>query len=135
MKKKIIIILGIILGFLFICIVGLNLTLSLINKQIDELMETPIANKDLSDLSDWTYIGEVNTIPIRVIVEVIIIDKQITEITIIKHRSGEGQAADAIVDDILISQSTDVDAIAGATYSSKAILLAVNKALNGEAND
>jgi uncharacterized protein with FMN-binding domain len=56
---------------------------------------------------------------------------EITEIVITRHDNGQGQAAEAIIDDVTSEQTLLVDAIAGATYSSKVILLAIHDALSG----
>jgi len=103
--------------------------------QINDLMNTDIHFVDLSRLEDGTYRGEVQTIPIEVIVEVIIKNHQITDIILIKHNSGQGKPAESIIENILASQSIDVDIISGATYSSKAIMIAVHRALNGSPID
>lgn len=105
------------------------------NRQIEDLMQGSIQPLDLNDLADGTYRGEVKTIPIHVRVEVLIINHQIIEIIILEHRSGQGEPANAIVDDILFNQSLDVDIISGATYSSQAIMIAIQRALSGGAHD
>ena len=63
------------------------------------------------------------------VLEVIVKEKQITEIKIIKHTNGQGGEAEAILDTVIDAQSLQVDVISGATYSSKVILLAIEDAL------
>jgi uncharacterized protein with FMN-binding domain len=100
-------------------------------KQMEEIMQTPSDLViDLNDIEDGVYVGEVKTIPIHVIVKVTIKNHQIVEIKIIEHRSGQGEPAEVIVEDIIAYQSLNVDLISGATYSSKVIILAVYKAVN-----
>jgi uncharacterized protein with FMN-binding domain len=64
-----------------------------------------------------------------VIVDVTVQEAKITAIQLVKHRHGKGEAAERIVDDIITRQSLQVETISGATYSSLAILKAVEKAL------
>ena len=96
---------------------------------LEEVMLIDIEEVDLSSLADGSYIGSYRKFPIEVKVEVKIVDHHIAEIIILKHVSGKGQPAEGVIDDILTSQSLEVDLVAGATYSSKIILLAIYNAL------
>ena len=49
---------------------------------------------------------------------------------ILEHNNGRGQAAESIVDRVTSSQSIEVDAVSGATFSSQTILKAVENALS-----
>ena len=49
-----------------------------------------------------------------------------------QHDNGLGSSAESIVNDIIEKQSLDIDAIAGATVSSKCILKAVENAIENE---
>ncbi|MGD9567751.1 MAG: FMN-binding protein [Sedimentibacter sp.] len=62
-------------------------------------------------------------------VNVYIRNHEIKDINIIKHTNGQGGSAEKITELILQSQSLKVDAISGATYSSKVIIKAVENAL------
>lgn len=135
MKKKLVIILVIIITLVSIGVLVISQILKLVNQQMEDLVETTIVDVDLSTLNDGTYIGEVKTIPIHVIVEVEIVNHQIIEIRIIEHRSGQGESGEMIINDILLNQSLNVDIITGATYSSKAIMIAISEALKGTPND
>ncbi len=132
MNRKIIIIFSVILGFIILMIVSVNIISNVATKQMESFLQDPIEFVDLDDIEDGLYSGEVKTIPISVIVEVVVENHQMIEIVIVKHRSGQGEAADAIIDNILLEQSLDVDVVAGATYSSKAIVIAINEALSKE---
>ena len=81
-------------------------------------------------IENGTYIGIYDSLLIKVKVEVTIFDHTMTEIMILEHQNGHGDGADVIIDTVLIHQSIDVDFISGATYSSKAILLAISDALS-----
>lgn len=125
MKKALIIILSII-AILF---VGGFIAYNQIEKSLEVLANTEIEDVDLATVDDGTYLGEYSSFPVSVNVTVTILDHEIVEIEITKHIQGQGLAAEAIVDDVIEEQSLEVDAIAGATYSSKVILLAIKDAL------
>jgi uncharacterized protein with FMN-binding domain len=87
---------------------------------------------DLSGKADGIYRGEYDLpkAPVRVTLDVRIQNTKITGIEIVKHiRSPIGKKAEKITDQIIEKQSLRVDAITGATGSSKAILKAVEDAL------
>ena len=87
---------------------------------------------DISNKPDGLYRGDYNLsgTPVKVILDVTVKNKIITAIKIIKHSSSSiGKKAEKITDQIIARQSLDVDAISGATGSSKAILKAVENAL------
>jgi len=98
-------------------------------KGLESLRTTEIADVDLSAVPDGTYAGSFARLPVSVAVDVTVADHVIVDIVIREHVNGQGGDAEAIIDDIVAANSLDVDAVAGATYSSKAILLAVKDAL------
>lgn len=84
---------------------------------------------DASELADGTYVGNCDVGYIYAQVEVTVQKGKITNIEIVEHRNERGEPAEKIVDEIVKEQSTDVDAISGATNSSKVIKKAVEEAL------
>ena len=100
-----------------------------IGDELDQLVQIPIVDVDLSTVEDGTYVGEYEQFPVSVIMEVEVLDHEIISIEILKHDNGKGGPAEAIIDDVILQQSIEVDTIAGATYSSKVILLAIKDAL------
>jgi uncharacterized protein with FMN-binding domain len=56
-------------------------------------------------------------------------NEKIAGITILEHQTGLCGKAEAIVNDVISNQTLDVDAVSGATTSSKTILKAVEAAL------
>ena len=88
-----------------------------------------IADLSLDSALNGDFIGEHNTTLIKVKVRVSIADNSIKDIEILKHRCGRGKEAEKITDDVIKAQSLQVDAITGATYSSKVILKAIEKAV------
>lgn len=115
-----------------ILVIGLvgSIGFYLINDQLKQLVKTPIGTVDLSLLEDGIYKGEYASFPVSVVLEVTIQNHQMTQIVILKHDNGQGKPAEVILSDVIATQSLEVDAIAGATYSSKVILLSLQNALN-----
>lgn len=101
-----------------------------IKDNLDYLAKMPIQDVDLSTVEDGLYTGEYEVFPVSVIVQVEVEEHQIVYITILKHDNKEGEQAETIINDVLNEQSLDVDTVAGATYSSKVILLAIKDALD-----
>ena len=87
---------------------------------------------DLAPIADGTYRGNCNLkgAPVNVTLDVIVQNSRITKIEIVKHVSSPiGKKAEKIIDKVIENQSLDVDVVSGATGSSKAILKAVENAL------
>lgn len=129
MKKKTKIILIVILCLVIIGYFTGKIIISSIEKDLMKLKDMEIINVDISTLNDGKYQGEFEMFPIKVLLEVTIISQQITDIKIIEHQNGQGANAESITKDIIEKQSLQVDTISGATYSSKAILKAIENAL------
>jgi len=94
--------------------------------------QTPIngAPVDHGKLKDGTYEGSYRGGPNKATVQVTITDNHIVNIEIIQHQAWRGVIAEAtIVERIIVSQSTKVDAVSGATNSSRVIMNAVQSAL------
>ena len=90
--------------------------------------------KGIIDVEDGEYEGSANGFGGRITVKVTVKDKVIKAIDIM---SAPGETASffskakGVIDAILSSQSTDVDTVSGATYSSRGIIAAVKNALYG----
>ncbi|WP_010256822.1 FMN-binding protein [Treponema primitia] len=84
---------------------------------------------DLQWKEDGIYRGQYKIRPVSVVLDVEVKDKTLTNITIIKHFNGLGKKAEKITETVLAKQSLTVDAVSGATGSSKAILKAIENAL------
>ena len=86
------------------------------------------------DLADGVYKGSATGFSGPVTVAVTIMDKKITSIDILSSTDDEAffNRAKGVIDRIISSQSLDVDAVSGATYSSNGIIKAVKNALTGE---
>lgn len=101
-----------------------------INDDLEYLNVILIEDVNLDLVPDGNYVGEYEVFPVSVMLAVEVEDHEIISITILEHNNGQGEPAEAIIEDVITSQSLQVDAIAGATYSSKIILLAIEDALN-----
>ena len=111
----------IVTGFLSFILLGKDKALRL---------DTGVAS--LSAVEDGTYIGSYHGFRWSNTVEVTVKDHEIVYIQIIKPQVfATEETIDAITNKILLKQSTDVDAISGATADSKAYLKAVENALKG----
>jgi len=83
-------------------------------------------------LSDGEFEGKFKSFPNSAKVKVIIVDGKITEVEMLKHgASSRGRpAAKKIPGMIVEAQRADVDAVSGATNSSRVIMNAVQNALD-----
>ena len=90
--------------------------------------------KGAIDVKDGTYKGSANGYGGKVTVNVTVSKKTMTAIDIVSA-PGETdsffQRAKGVIDEMLTAQSTDVDVVSGATYSSNGIIGAVRNALFG----
>ena len=104
------------------------LLLSLAGCQIAPLMGTPVVSEGLKD---GVYDGEYRKGINNAVVKVTIADGRITDIELVEHfASWIGNDANAVIPARIVEQqSTRVDAISGATNSSRVIMNAVQKAI------
>lgn len=83
----------------------------------------------ISDVSDGQYEGECDAGYIYARVRVTVQSGSITNIELIEHQNERGTPAEVITNKMIEEQKVDVDAISGATNSSKVIKKAVENAL------
>lgn len=95
----------------------------------NKISSIEIDNVDLSQIADGSYEGEYDAGYIYAKVRVEVKDGKIESVTLLEHRNERGEPAEIITDDILEQQKIDVDAISGATNSSKVIQKAVENAI------
>lgn len=95
---------------------------------------TKKGKKGAIDVKDGTYKGSANGYGGKVTVNVTVSKKTMTAIDIVSA-PGETDSffnrAKEVIDEMLTAQSTDVDVVSGATYSSNGIIGAVKNALFG----
>ncbi len=88
-----------------------------------------VKTPQFSSLPDGTYRGRFDGGLVKATVDVVMAGGRIEKVTIVSHRCGKGKPAEVIVDDVVREQSLEVDAISGATRSSRIILKAIEVAL------
>lgn len=130
--KKHFSVLGIIFAIIILIIFVLIVGYIKVQSDLKELTALEMQNVDLSQIEDGYYEGSYNVFPIAVEVNVYVKNHEIIDIKILKHTNGQGGSAEKITEHIMRLQSLDVDAISGATYSSKIIIKAVENALEKE---
>ena len=84
---------------------------------------------DLTKVDDGVYEGQCDTGVVRARVQVTVRDHQMESIELLEHENGRGTPAEVILDQMVQNQTTAVDAVSGATCSSKVIRKAVENAL------
>jgi uncharacterized protein with FMN-binding domain len=85
---------------------------------------------DGGKLADGVYEGIHRAGPNKAVVKVTVQEGKIVEIEIVKHRAWRGKRAESIIPRRIIErQSTKVDAVTGATNSSRVIMKAAQKAI------
>ena len=101
---------------------------------MEETTKKNTTKKGAIDVKDGTYKGSANGYGGKVTVNVTVSKKTMTAIDIVSA-PGETdsffQRAKGVIDEMLTAQSTDVDVVSGATYSSNGIIGAVKNALFG----
>ena len=130
MKKNTKIILSVFIVALVLIFITVKSIISKIESNLKGLLNVEIKEINLTQIEDGKYIGRYEVFPVAVEVEVAILDHKISKIKIIEHENGQGGPAEVIIDNVIEKQSLEVDVIAGATYSSKVILKAIEDALD-----
>lgn len=131
MKRKhiiILVVLGVLVAGVSIGVTAVNLKVAEIEKQMAGIT---ISNIELSGIADGVYTGSCAVFPVAAEVKVTVKDHAITAIELTKHDHGQGAAAEEIPGRVVEAQTLNVDAVSGATYSSKVILKAIENALTG----
>ena len=125
----------IILSILAVLIIGAYVGIKVIGQNHEtKLSGIAISDVDLSKIPDGTYAGACEAFPVIAEVSVTVKGHKITEIKLVKHINGRGSPAEIIPRRVIEAQSLEVDAIAGATSSSKVILKAIQNALDSAVN-
>ena len=126
LKKILTVVLAVaVIGAAIFCIVYL--------KQVSDYKEAiasmTFAEIDLTAVSDGTYMGEYDAGMVSAKVQVTVENHEIREIQLLEHHNDRGAPAESILDRMVEEQRTDVDAVTGATNSSKILRKAVENAL------
>jgi len=131
MLKKILIGLGIVLvvfvvgAFIFYLVM-----IKPAMKEIKTIQTMEISSIDMNTISDGNYLGDFTYGKFTYQVDVTIKDHKIETIKVLKNRDTKyAKMAEGVIERIKTSQSPNVDAITGATTTSKALMKAVENAL------
>ena len=90
----------------------------------------PINHIDLAQVKDGSYAGQYAYSGFTYEVKVSVAAHKITDISLVKNRSTkQAKMAAGVVTRVLDQQRNDVDAVSGATTTSKALLKAIENAL------
>lgn len=96
------------------------------SKKVDAIT---VEQVDIARVADGTYEGETDLVLVKAHVRATVQNGRLTDLSILDHQHGKGYSGAAITGRVLENQSLQVDAISGATASSKAILKATEIAL------
>jgi len=88
-----------------------------------------LAMPDLQQARDGVWEGRAEVGPVLARVAVTVADHRMTQVAILEHRKGLGGPAEVLATRMVERQSVDLDAVAGATSSSFALLKAGQAAL------
>jgi uncharacterized protein with FMN-binding domain len=127
MKKAIIAV----VSFLVVIALGGYLLFILPNEtKLDSVRTMKIENVNLEKVSDGKYNGEYSYGSFTYKVEVSVKGHKIENIDIVSNRdTSYAKKAEGVIRTVLDKQSVDVDAVSGATTTSKALLKAIENAL------
>jgi uncharacterized protein with FMN-binding domain len=89
----------------------------------------PLSRTDVAGLSDGTYEGAYKNGPVSAVVKATVAGGKLVEAVVVKHDCGKGKSAERILADAVSAQSLAVDAVSGATWSSRVLLKALDLAL------
>lgn len=107
--------------------------------QYDDSQDTtPTIDTTTENYKDGTYTGTASGYAPNLTVDVTVSGGKITNIEIVSHNESPGfyeRAFETVPEEIISSQSTDVDTVSGATFSSKGIINAVEDALQDASSD
>jgi len=125
-KRKILIV---VIGILVLIFLAAQVALKQIESNLNALVDLELADIDLAQTEDGVYSGSYSALPVKAEVEVKLENHKIVSIELIEHVHGQGANAEILPEIVVQAQSLDVDLVAGATYSSKVILKAIEDAL------
>jgi len=127
LKRKTILIIattGILIGLLFMATNFFNL---------QRIRNMTINEPDLKGLENGRYIGRAEVGGFSYVVEVIMTNHRIEDIKVLKNRnSSYARWAEAVIYKIIRHQTLKVDAVTGATTTSKALMKAVSNSLQSD---
>jgi uncharacterized protein with FMN-binding domain len=95
-----------------------------------QIASMQIEEINLANVPDGNYEGSYDAGLIKVKVLVDVKDHKITNIDLVQHDNGKGGPGEAVIPEVIESQSLEVEAVSGATNSSKVILKSIEIAIS-----
>lgn len=126
MKRSVKVVIFVLAGLTLLVVSVVAVLMIRMNSQVNDFDTTPI---DVTKVADGVYEGQSETDLVKADVRVTISNGKIKDIEIVKHMCGKGKPAEAMTKSMILSNDVEVDAVSGATYSSKVIKDAVRNAL------
>ena len=123
------------LGALVVIAVGVALFMAFMYpklKEQAELRRLTVNEVELTKVGDGTFHGDFSYHDFTYEVEVVVVEHEITQIAVLKNIEDDeyAKSAEGVVDYVLKEQSLKVGTVTGATITSKALLKAIENALN-----
>ena len=126
MKRSVKVVIFVLAGLTLLVVSVVAVLMIRMNSQVNDFDTTPI---DVTKVADGVYEGQSETDLVKADVRVTVSNGKIKDIEIVKHICGKGKPAEAMTKSMILSNDVEVDAVSGATYSSKVIKDAVRNAL------
>lgn len=127
--KKMLTVIGIVVGSILVLIIGMRVAFFFVERNLKDLKNLAVSKVDTSKIPDGAYRGAFKAFPVDVEVSVRVEAGRIGRIDILKHVNGQGKGAEVLPARVVETQNLNLDAVTGATYSSKVILKAIENAL------
>ena len=127
MKKLIRALLLLLLALALLALGGMAAMQAQARRSMAELDAVPVI--PLSDVADGVYEGVQETPLVRVTVLVTVQNHAIADIQLLRHENGRGAPAEALLEEMVRQDTSEVGVVSGATMSSKVITAAVRNAL------
>lgn len=120
-----------------LCMIILCMTFSLImackNNELEKVRSMQIGSVDFSTLKDGNYRSDFRYGDFTYAVEVLVSNSQIKAINVLENRNSKyARIAEGVTEKVLRQQRNNVDAVSGATTTSKTLLKAIENALRSE---
>ncbi|GAB4306926.1 FMN-binding protein [Pseudothermotoga elfii] len=119
-----------------VCVlISATLFVLIFNRGMNQIKKIEIKDIDLSQIKDGEYLGQYASGRWHYMVRVIVSGGEIKNIEILNEKSGfigmnaYKQLNDEVISRVLKNQSLKIDAVTGATVSTKALLKALENAL------
>lgn len=101
------------------------------SQEMLRVRQMQIQNVDINNIRDGEYIGSFSYSGFEYKVKTSVSDHKIEDIMILSNRETKhAKQAEGVISAIVENQTPDVDAISGATTTSKALMKAVENSLN-----